>query len=81
MSLHRNASWYTEEISPRCDQMVRCNSRTKAVHAISHERAIQVERSGVLWVKAFHHHERHVLRGLPVPFPLVDEPVVDLLLV
>lgn len=29
----------------------------------------------------FHHSQMHVLRRLPVPLPLVYEPVVDLLLI
>jgi hypothetical protein len=54
-----------------------------AVHAVGHEGPVHVQRRrGV--EAALHHHRqrRHVLRcRLPVPLPLVDEPVVDLLLV
>jgi hypothetical protein len=63
------------------DQLFHGGSRTKAVHAVSHELAVHVEGSGVLWVESFHHDKRHVLGWLPMPFPLVDEPVVDLLLI
>ena len=35
----------------------------------------------VVGMRCVHNHKLHVFRRLPVPFPLVDEPVVYLLLV
>ena len=50
----------------------------------SHEAGVDVERGGGVLrgrvVEPVHDRELHLLRRLPVPLPLVDEPVVDLLL-
>uniref|UniRef100_A0A0E0KIH9 Uncharacterized protein n=1 Tax=Oryza punctata TaxID=4537 RepID=A0A0E0KIH9_ORYPU len=47
--------------------------------AVVDEVAVHVEGGGVGRVVAVHHHELHLVGGLPVPLPLVDEPIVDLL--
>jgi hypothetical protein len=62
---------------------VRAISRPQPVHAIGHEGPAQVQRRRGVEAALHHPRERrHVLRcRIPVPLPLVDEPVVDLLLV
>jgi len=45
--------------------------------AIVDEVPVHVE--GPSWVVPVHHQVVHFLRWFPVPLPLVDEPIVDLL--
>lgn len=57
-----------------------CCSRSQTVMTITHVMAIHVD-SRILWMQSIHHHKLHVFRRFPVPFSLVDEPIIYLFLV
>lgn len=48
---------------------------------VGHVMAIEVKGSSIGMVKPLHAHELHILRRLPVPFPLVYEPIIYLFLI